>query len=147
MDTVDRVGTAMDALQLGDFDTLYSLLAPDFVFSGPVPQPLDANQWLDVSAILQTAFPDLNYNFSIDDVDGDTVSISAALSGTHTGDLDLRMMGMGVVPPTGKTVAIGRDYGVVTVYDGKIVSWEINANPETGLRGILSQLGIRMPAG
>lgn len=147
MDAADIVGATMDALQAGDLDTVYSFLAPGFVFSGPVPQPVNADQWLDMSAILQAAFPDLNYNFSIEDVEGDTVHISAALSGTHTGDLDLRMMGIGMIPPSGRSFAIPRDYGVATVRSGKIISWEIGSTPETGIRGILSQLGIRMPAG
>ncbi len=147
MSAADIVGAVMDAIQMGDFETAFSYLSDDFLFSGPVPQPVSAEQWIGVNAILREAFPDLAYNFDIDGAEGNQVSVSAALTGTHTGNLDLRPLGFGFHAPTGRTFTMAREYGVATVDGDQIVSWDFEPSPDSGMPAIFSQLGLRMPAG
>lgn len=146
MDPKQTVQTLFDAVQAGDFDKAKSLLTSDFQFSGPVPEPLSGPQWLGMSANLKAAFPDLDYQFKVEGADGNTVNISAQLKGTHTGNLDLSAMGMGVIPPTDKSFAATRETGTATVEGDQVKSWAVNPSKTAGLMAILAQLGIQPPA-
>ena len=57
MNKREIVQALMDAVQKGDFENAKSMLADDFQFSGPVPEPINAETWLGMSASLRTAFP------------------------------------------------------------------------------------------
>jgi ketosteroid isomerase-like protein len=146
MDTKATVQSLMDAIQMGEFEKAKSLFADDFKFSGPVPEPISGEAWLGMSASLKAAFPDLNYRFNIESVDGDTAHISAELSGTHKGDLDLTAMKMGVIPATGKSFKATHEHGVAMLRDGKITAWEMEPTEGAGLMAILGQLGVKTPA-
>jgi hypothetical protein len=146
MDTKATVQSLMDAVQMGDFEKAKSLLSSDFKFSGPVPEPIDGAQWLGMSALLKAAFPNLNYRFNIESVDGDTANISAELSGTHSGDLDLTPLNMGVIPATGKSFKSAHEHGKVMLRDGKISTWAVEPTEGAGLMAILGQLGVKIPS-
>ena len=146
MDTKATVQTLMDAVQKGDFEKAQSTLASDFQFSGPVPEPISGPAWMGMSASLKNAFPDLNYQFKIVSVDGNTAHISAELKGTHKGALDLSALGMGVIPPTNKTFAAKYEKGEASVQDGKVKTWVMEGTEGAGLMAILSQLGVKVPA-
>ena len=79
MDSKETVQALIDAVQKGDFVKAQSMLANDFQFSGPVPQPISGPAWMGMSANLKAAFPDLDYQFKIESVDGNTVNVSAQL--------------------------------------------------------------------
>jgi predicted ester cyclase len=136
-----------DAFNAGDLEKVAEHLAPEFQFSGPVPQPIGAQEWLGMSAAMRIAFPDIQYNLRVEAVEGDTVRTSTQLSGTHTGDLDLTAMGLGVIPATGKRFSSPREYGETTVKGGRVISIRIETPPGGGLMGILRQLGVGPPSG
>jgi len=146
MDTKAIVQSLMDAVQKGDFEKAQAMFTNDFLFSGPVPQPISGPAWMGMSASLKTAFPDLNYQFKIVSVEGSTVHISAELKGTHTGILDLSAMGLGVIPPTNKTFAAAYENGEASVQDGKVKTWAMEGTEGAGLMAILDQLGVKIPA-
>ena len=79
MDTKTTVQSLMDAIQMGDFEKAKTLFADDFKFSGPVPEPISGEAWLGMSASLKAAFPDLNYRFKIESVDGETAHFSGRI--------------------------------------------------------------------
>jgi len=133
----------MNAIQKGDFVKAKSLLTDDFMFSGPVPEPVNGPAWLDMSKNLKAAFPDLDYQFKIEGVNGNVVNISAQLKGTHKGDLDLTAMGMGVIPATNKSFAAAREHGKVTVQGDKIKSLANEPTEGAGVMAILGQLGVQ----
>jgi len=136
----------MDAIQMGNFEKAKSYLTNDFEFSGPVPQPISGAEWIGLSANLKAAFPDLNYQFKIVSVDGNTANITAQLKGTHKGDLDLTAMHMGVIPATWKSFNAALEHGKVRVRDGKITSLMNEPTEGAGLMAILHQLGVKVPA-
>jgi len=145
MDTKATVQSLMDAIQMGNFEKAKSYLSNDFKFSGPVPEPISGAEWIGLSAKLKAAFPDLNYQFHIESVDGNTAHITAELKGTHRGDLDLTAMHMGVIPATGKSFRAAREHGKVMVRDGKVVSLANEPTEGAGLMAILDQLGVKIP--
>ena len=145
MDTRTTVQSLMDAVQMGKFESAKSYLARNFTFSGPLPQPISGEEWIDMSANMKVAFPDLNYRFKIESVDGDTAHISGELSGTHKGTIDLTSMHMGKIPATGKSFKAARQRGNVTVHDGKVTAWAMEPTEGADLMDILGQLGVKIP--
>jgi len=145
MDTKTTVQALMDAVQMGNFEKAKSYLSNDFKFSGPVPEPISGEAWLGMSASLKAGIPDLNYQFRIESVDGETANISAELKGTHKGDLDLTAMHLGVIPATGKSFHAAHELGKATLDNGKITSWEMENTEGAGLMAILAQLGVKVP--
>ena len=146
MDPKATVQALFNAIQGANFEKAKSVLTDDFVFSGPVPEPINRQAWLDMSKNLKTAFPDLDYQFKIESVNGNTVNISAQLKGMHKGNLDLTSMGMGVIPATNKSFAATREHGKVTVQGDKVKSLVNEPTEGAGLMAILGQLGVKVPA-
>jgi ketosteroid isomerase-like protein len=145
MNQREIVQTLLDSVQKGDFVKTKSLLADDFQFSGPIPEPINREAWLGMSASLKTAFPDLDYHFHVIGADDDVVKTTSQLSGTHRGSFDLTNMKMGVIPATNKTFAANLEKTKITVKENKITSWAVEPTEGAGLKAILGQLGVAVP--
>ena len=143
MNKREIVQTLLDSVQKGDFVNAKSLLADDFQFSGPIPQPINREAWLGMSASLKTAFPDLDYHFKVIGADDDIVKTTSQLSGTHSGSFDLTNMKMGVIPATNKTFAAKLENTKITVKENKVSSWAVEPTQGAGLHAILEQLGVK----
>jgi predicted ester cyclase len=139
------VQSLMDSIQKGDFENAKSMLADDFQFSGPIPEPINKEAWLGMSSSLKTAFPDLNYHFKVIGAEGDVVRAITQLSGKHTGSFDLTNMNMGVIPATDETFSTKPEKTKVTVKDSKITSWTVEPTEGAGLKAILGQLRVTAP--
>lgn len=145
MNKRETVQALMDAVQKGDFENAKSMLSDDFQFSGPVPEPLDAEAWLRMFTSLKAAFPDLDYHFKVIGADGDVVRSTAQLSGTHSQSFDLAWMDMGVIPATNKSISARLQKTKVTVKENKITSWAVEPTDGAGLMAILKQLNVELP--
>jgi predicted ester cyclase len=143
MNKREIVQSLMDSIQKGDFNNAKTLLADDFQFSGPIPQPINREAWLGMSASLKTAFPDLDYHFKVIGADDDIVKTTSQLSGTHRGSFDLTNMKMGVIPATNKTFAAKLENTKITVKENKVTSWAVEPTQGAGLKAILEQLGVK----
>ena len=146
MNKRETVQALVDSIQKGDFENAETMLADDFQFSGPIPEPLSKEAWLRMSVSLKTAFPDLDYHFKVIGTEGDVVRTTSQLSGTHSASFDLTGMNMGVIPATGKTFVATREKTRVTVKDNKITSWVVEPTQGAGVMAILKQLEMEMPA-
>ena len=135
----------MDVIQNGDFENAKSMLADDFQFSGPVPEAINAEAWLGMSASMKAAFPNLEYHFNVIEAEGDVVKSTSQLSGTHSGSFDLTGMNMGVIPATNKSFSAKLEKTKVTVKGDKITLWAVEPTDGAGLMAILGQLGVEMP--
>jgi predicted ester cyclase len=145
MNKREIVETLLDSVQKGDFEKAKSLLSDDFQFSGPIPEPVNREAWLGMSASLKTAFPDLDYHFKVIGTDGDVVRTTSQLSGTHRGSFDLTNINMGVIPATDKTFSAKPEKTKITVKENKITSWAVEPTQGAGLKAILDQLGVTVP--
>ncbi|HLA07256.1 MAG TPA: ester cyclase [Anaerolineales bacterium] len=145
MNKRETVQALMDSIQKGDFANAKSMLSDDFQFSGPVPEPINAEAWLGMSASLKTAFPDLNYHFNVIGAEGDVVKSTSQLSGMHSGTFDLTGMNMGVIPATNKSFSAKLEKTKVTVKADKITSWAVEPTDGAGLKAILKQLEVQLP--
>lgn len=146
MGTQETAQAWADAENTLDMDALASILADNFQLSGPVPEPVGAEEFLGLIRVMAAAFSELNFNTTITSVEGNAAKTTNQVTGTHSADLDLSMMGMGVIPATGKSFSLPIENGEVIVEGDKIASIYVTPDPNAGLMGILAQLGIEPPA-
>jgi len=142
MNKRETVQVLLDSVQQGDFEHAKTMLADDFQFSGPLPEPIDQEAWVGMNTRLQTAFPDLDYHFKVIGAEGDVVRATMQLSGTHSGSFDLRTMDMGVIPATNKNFSAKPEKAKVTVKENKITAWFVEPTQGADLKSILDQLGV-----
>jgi predicted ester cyclase len=145
----------MDYLQLtrnlhgyienAQWNELENLLSDDFVFEGPVPEPLNKERFMEMHRPLVVGFPDLKYNLKDLKADGDRVVGTLAITGTHTGPLDLSPVHGPMLEPTNKAVALARDEFTVW-YDGDKIK-KIYSIPSEGggMDALLDQIGAPLP--
>lgn len=133
------------AVEAKDWEAIRDVLAEDFQFSGPVPEPMNREQFIGLSRTLSVAFPDWSYNLEKVEVEGDTAVTTHQITGTHQGDLDLSGMGMPTVPPTGRAFRMPVEHAQVTVKEGRITRMHVDVSPGGGLRGVLAQIGLTPP--
>jgi predicted ester cyclase len=145
MNKRETVQALMDSIQKGDLENAKSMLADDFQFGGSIPEPINKETWLEMSASLKTAFPDLDYHFRVIGTEGNIVKTTSQLSGTHNGAFDLTNMNMGVIPATNRTFSTKSEKTRITMKDDKITLWAVEPNDGAGLMEILKQLDVKLP--
>lgn len=134
------------ALEAGDMDTAASYLADDFQFGGTMlPETLGPQEWIGMSHVLRAGVPDLTYNFTVHEADESGARVSSQLAGTHTADLDMTGMGMGVIPATNVSFQCGEEFSTGTIEGGKIKSIHLEQGPDRGLFDMFRQLGVEPP--
>lgn len=146
MEPKEVVDAFAGAFNAAKYDDVNGYLSDGFTFSGPTPEPVDAQTWLGLSKALRAGIPDLNFHLHSMSVEGNVVMTGTQLSGTHTADLDLTPLGFGVIPASGKSVELPHEEGKITVEGDKIVSYEIDVVEGGGLMGILAQIGFQPPS-
>lgn len=106
---------------------------------------MDKEAYIGMGQLLFTAFKDFKWVLrELREVD-DGVLMSGHFEGTHTGDLDLSAMGMGVIPASGKKI----------VWSEAIVKWGVEGDKivreepyggATGIEAFLAPLGVTLPS-
>lgn len=145
MNTISIVKEALAATEAGDLKKLDGLVADDFVFAGPVPQPLGKREFMGLMAALIKGLPDWKFNGSDWKESGDQVTTVFQITGTQTGELSLPMPGAPAFPPSGKKVALPKEPTSFTVKNGKLSRLDASVSPMGGLAGVMSQLGLELP--
>jgi hypothetical protein len=145
MNELELAKKLLSDIEVGDKASALKLLSDDFTFNGPVPEPISGAMWLGLTEKLIKAFPDWAYNVSELRADGDIVHLTAQITGTHKGELDLSNMGLPKVPATGKKIRLPRDEVELKIEGGKVKYFKTSPNPEAGVSGILKQLGVAVP--
>ena len=144
MNAIDIVKAGLAATEAGDFKKLDDMVADDYVFAGPVPEPLGKREFMGLQSALLTAMPDWKFNATDFKENGDEVTVTLQVTGTHTGQLSLPMPGIPILPASGKQVSLPGEISTFTVKNGKLARLDIIPTPGGGLLGILSQLGVPM---
>jgi predicted ester cyclase len=134
------------ALEARDFDKAASYLIDDFVFRGPVPQPIGKQEFIAIQSAFENAFDDWSFN-SHDEVEqGDKVVAAVQITGTHTRELVLPMPDMPPIPATNKRVSLPVEHITFTFKGDKIASLTSDNVPGGGVPGVLQQIGVPLPA-
>jgi predicted ester cyclase len=145
MDAVALVQAAFAATEAGDMAKAGSYMTDDFAFSGPMPQPLGKAEFLALQGALVAALPDWKFNAKDFKVQGNKVTATVQITGTHTATLSPIMPGMPPIPATGKKVALPPEPFSVTLRGDKLAAFEVAQTPAGGVPGLLAQIGAPMP--
>ena len=147
MNATEIVKTFVTALQSGDMETATAHMSDDFICSGWTPQPLDKEQFLAMQSALLNAMPDYSYNLSeVSKVQNEKHVVEAfiQITGTHTNELTLPMLGMPPIPATGLAVTLPQVKTKYLIEDSKVAQMSIGTVPGGGLAGLLQQVGSEL---
>lgn len=139
---VQNVFSALDAK---DFDRALSLITDDFAHVGATPVPVNKHQWIGVVRALTTSMSDFSFNYKTASVDGNKVSGTVSLTGTHDGEMVPPMPNLPRVAATGRKIALPTEPLVLTVRDGQLSSLHVENVSNGGFLGILKQMGAMVP--
>ena len=142
MNTLELVRNLWKAIESQNFDRALSYLAHDFQFSGPVPFPLNARQWIDIQRALARAMPDLTVGYQGSTTSSHEVTGSIQFTGHHTGELILPILDVPRIPATGNLIVLSPESFLADVRDGKVYSIYVEALPNGGLPSMLAQMGL-----
>jgi len=100
--------------------------------------------WMGMAQLLTTAMKDIKFVYSDIHEEDDGVIVIGQFEGTHTGDLDLTALGLGVIPASGKKIVIpsGNKF---KIEGEKIVSREDYGGYD-GSAEFLTAFGVTPPA-
>jgi predicted ester cyclase len=148
MSNTEKAKALYEALARGDGETSASYMSDDFIVIGPTPQPLSRREFIEVHKMLAAAVPDFSFNTSDAQEEGDKVTLTIQITGTHTGVLDLGRIGLPVPPvqPTGRKIAHPVEHPVVTFRNGKVSALDLPQVAGGGLPGLLEEIGVELPA-
>lgn len=148
MDGIEIVKAYFAALDSANMDQVDQYLAEDYQLVDFTPKPMDKEAMLDMIRLFKTAIPNLKHSLSNIRIEEHVVKLTVQRSGTNSGHLDLRGMGIGVVPRTQKFIIFPNANYEFTLQGGKI-STERDVSPISPNRrisGMLKALGINVEA-
>ncbi|HEY7834796.1 MAG TPA: nuclear transport factor 2 family protein [Ktedonobacterales bacterium] len=146
MNAVETLQAVIGDIEANDFVRARGLLADDFVFGGAVPEPIGPDAWLGIHKAFNAAMPDFRFNASNYRDDNGAVTLQVQITGTQTRELVLPIPGMPAIPATGKHVALPAEPIRATARGDKLATLTVSEIPGGGLPGLLSQLGVSLPA-
>ncbi len=106
---------------------------------------MDKAGWSGMTQLLESAFKDFRTIYGDMHEEGDSVVVDYHFEGTHTANLDLSPLGIGVIPASGKKIVWPESTSVFGVKGGKIVSVQ-PVGKDDGIVAFLKPLGVKLPA-
>lgn len=148
MDAIEIVKAYFAALDSQDPKQAMQYLSEDYQLVDFMPQPMGKEAMLDMLSRFKAAFPNLAHSLSNIRFEENVVKLTVQRSGTSAGHLDLRTIGVGVVPRSQKFVIFPNGNFEFTIKDGKItVERDVSPiSPNRRMSGMLKALGVNMAA-
>lgn len=142
MDDIERVVTFFESIEKKDWHALKEMIADDFRYFGPTPDPVSKDKWLEFQRAVQTAFPDWAYNIQKVERIHDAIEVTVHITGTHQDELKLPVEGFAPIPATHRKVKMPVEHALLLVKDGKIAELRVEQQLHGSLPGLLEQLGV-----
>lgn len=148
MDSIDIVKAYFAALDSANMDEVDQYLDDDYRLVDFTPQPMDKQAMLDLIRLFKTALPNLKHSLSNIRIEENVVKLTVQRSGTNSDHLDLRGMGIGVVPRTQKFIIFPNANYEFSIKDGKITKERdvSPVSPNRRMSGFLKAMGINVAA-
>jgi hypothetical protein len=148
MDSIEIVKAYFAALDSTDMTQADQYLAEDYQLVDFTLKPMDKDAMLGMIRLFKTAFPNLMHSLSNVRVEGNVLKLTVQRSGTNTADLDLREMGIGVVPKTRKFIIFPNGNYEFSIKGGKITTVRDVSltSPNRRMPVILKALGVNVAA-
>jgi hypothetical protein len=145
MDAIDVVKAGLAASEAGQINKFADFLSEDFIFAGPVPEPVGKREFVGLMTAMVAGIPDWKFNGKDFKQIGDKVTVTFQITGTQIRELSLPMPGIPKVPASGKYISLPKEPTTITVKNGQMSRLESAVVPGGGVMGVLAQLGIVMP--
>ncbi len=148
MDGIEIVKAYFAALDSTDITQVDQYLAEDYQLVDFTPKPMDKEAMLGMIRLLKKALPNLKHSLSNIRIENNIVKLTVQRSGTNSANLDLREMGIGVVPKTQKFIIFPNGNYEFTIQGGKITTERDVSpiSPNRRMSGILKSLGVNVAA-
>lgn len=148
MNNIQIVKAYFAALDSSNLEEANQYLSDTYQLVDFVPQPMDKFARFDLLRMLKVALPNLTHSLSNIRVEENVVKLTVQLSGTNSGHLDLRKMGIGVVPRTQKFIIFPNGNYEFTIKGGKITTERDVSpiSPNRRMSGMLKAFGINVAA-
>lgn len=148
MDQVEVVKAYFAALDSPNLEQVKEYLSDDYQLVDFTQQPMDMEAMLEMVRLLKIALPNLKHSLSNIRVEENLVKLTVQRSGTNSGHLDLRGMGIGIVPRTQKFIIFPNGNYEFKVKNGKIVTERDVSplSPNRRMSGMLKALGVNLAA-
>ncbi len=143
MSHIDVIKTAMATWSRADWDTFSALLTDDFhmiAADDPTASPVDKTTFLGWGQAVLIAFPNWAFNPQLFREEGDTVSVTVEITGTHTGTL-AAIPDVPPVPATGKRIRLPAEDHVYTIRGGQVSRLAITFARGGGFEAMYAQIG------
>lgn len=144
MDKIDIVKAYFAALDSTSMENANQYLSDDYQLVDFTPQPMDKDAMLDMVKQFKAALPNMSHSLSNIRIEENLVKLTVQWSGTNSGHLDLRQMGIGLFPRTQKFIIFPNGNYEFTIINEKI-SRERDVSPISPNRrmsGILRAFGV-----
>lgn len=148
MDSIAIVKAFFEALDSTDISQAERYLDDDYQLVGFTERPMNKEEMLDMIRLFKEALPNLKHSLSNFRIEDRVVKVTVQLAGTHTQNLDLRKMGIGVVPRSQKFVIFPNGNYEFTLKDEKITTQRdvSPSSPNRRMPGMLKALGVNIAA-
>lgn len=148
MDDIDIVKAYFAALDSADMEQADQYLSEQYQLVDFTPQPMDKQAMFGLIGHLKAALPNLRHSLSNIYSDGNVVKLTVQLSGTNSGNLDLREMGIGVVARTRKFIIFPNGNYEFTLNNGRItIERDVSPkSPNRRMSGILKAMDVNVTA-
>jgi predicted ester cyclase len=146
MDSVDIVKAYYLALDSADMAQVDQYLSDQFQLVDFSKQPMDRNAMLEMLKSFKAALPNLFHSLSNIREEGKVVKLTVQLSGTNSGNLDLRSMGIGIIPRSQKFIIFPNGNYEFTVENEKItLARDVSPqSPNRRMSGMLRAMGANI---
>jgi len=134
--------TYMEGLRTHHVDAIAGAVADDLAFV-TASTTLNKDQFLAMLRALYAGFPDWQYDHGPPEVCDGVIAVRWRQSGTHLGILALP--GTAPIPPTGIEVVIPEQYFFYKLHNDRIIEIRPDPIPGGAPRGILEQIGVKLP--
>jgi predicted ester cyclase len=144
MDPIEIIKAYYAALDSEQMDTAGQYLSDQYQLVDFMTRPMDKEAMLEMMQQLRVSMPNMKHSLSNIRIEERFVKLTVQISGTNTAHLDLRKMGIGVIPRSKKFIIFPNASYEFLIQDGKIVTQKDVSPPSPNRRmsGILKAFGV-----
>jgi hypothetical protein len=146
MDNIEVVKSYFAALDNMDVEQVDQYLSEDYLLVDFTTQPMNKDGMMAMKQLFKAALPNMLHSLSNIRQEENVVKVTVQVSGTNSGNLDLRKMGLGVVPSSKKFIIFPNGNYEFTVKNGKIlIERDVSpTSPNRRMSGMLKALGVNI---
>src|SRR5690554_933432 len=100
MNKLNIVRAFFEALDSENMSQVDQYISEDFQVVDFSPKPMDRDALLEILTQLKKGIPNLRHSLSNLNAEGNVVKLTVQLSGRNSDRIDLRHMGIGIIPST-----------------------------------------------